>query len=72
MSSIGVVLSNTVGKVSSQSVGFDHSRVESWGTGNDGWGSNNGGGDDSSLSTSDESQKSNDSLKGSNNKHFGI
>jgi hypothetical protein len=56
MGSIRVVLSNGVGKVTSESVGLDDGRVESWGTGNDGRSTNGNSDwrDDSSRSSSHE------------------
>jgi hypothetical protein len=62
--SIGVALSNGVGKVSSKSVGLDDSRVESWSSGDDSrsilgirnWRNNSSG------SHSDEGKESDDGL----------
>ena len=58
---IRVVLGNRVGKVSTQTVGFNHSGVESWGTGHVGggceWGS-----DDASMGNGNNGQESDDDL----------
>jgi len=52
---------NAVGKVSSETVALDDSRVEGWGTGNNGW-SHNIGNENTSVGGSDEAENSNDGL----------
>lgn len=60
--SIGMVLSDGVGEVSSNSVTLDDGRVESWGTGDDGWCRIDERRNDSSTGDGGNSQKNGDDL----------